>query len=191
MLIFPYSPILELQPPLYPVSAAAHRPKKPMPRTATDARFINSLFQSELFHPPQRLIELRHIEGFRIKLAADPFDYRVVFLVLRIGQRFEQIFVSGRAAAILRGAGAFAIDAVRIVHGGFRRQDFLDFDFVLPAVAEVVVVEKAAALLGNAVEPGVALVFCVAGEIRIRHAVILIADPEGMQMTVGPAHGGL
>jgi hypothetical protein len=78
-----------------------------------------------------------------IEAPADPFEHARVVFVLRIADGLEEISVSPRSAAVFRRAGASALDTTRITRVRFRWHSAFKDDFVPPAVAEVVFVEKA------------------------------------------------
>ena len=73
-----------------------------------------------------------------IELAADPLQPLGVLLVVRIGDRIEDVAVAPGAADILWRAASGCFGEARVGNAGHGISDALDADRVLPAVAEVV-----------------------------------------------------
>jgi hypothetical protein len=73
-----------------------------------------------------------------IEVAADPLQPLGVLVVVRIGDRIEEVAVSPGAADILGRAASGGCDEARVGDAGHGISDALDADRVLPAVAEVV-----------------------------------------------------
>ncbi len=85
----------------------------------------------------EQVIDQIDIEGLRIEILPQPVEHFLVFRVIGIGEDLNEVVVSGRAAAIFRGAGAFAVDDdEEIVLGGELSEQC---DLVFPAIAEVVI----------------------------------------------------
>ena len=59
----------------------------------------------------QVLVDLDQVEGIGVDDAAVPFFHFFVVGVLGIAEYFEQVVVAPDAAAVFRGAGAFAGEA--------------------------------------------------------------------------------
>jgi hypothetical protein len=69
------------------------------------------------------------IEDFGVEGAAQPAQHRLVFLMARVAQDFEQVRVAAHASAILRRTGACAIQAFRTRrHRRIGRQNLFDSD---------------------------------------------------------------
>src|SRR5262245_34615359 len=105
---------------------------------------------------------------------------------------FEKIRVADEAAAILRWAGALAVDQLQISLSFGCRQNLLDLDFVPPTIAEIVFVQESRAFSAyNAVEPRAKLVpeftrrFI---QIKCRIGVLRIVGLETMQVRMCPSH---
>ena len=77
---------------------------------------------------------------FGIKVLGKPLLPGRVFLVFRIFEDLQKIFISPRSAAILRrtGSGYFETDGG---HSPFCRQDLFHQQLVFPTVSEVVFIE--------------------------------------------------
>ena len=69
-----------------------------------------------------------------------PLEQFFALGMLRVSHGFDQVFVTGDAAAVLRRTGAGAGQAGDGPVGD-PREEFLDKDFILPTVAEVVLVD--------------------------------------------------
>src|SRR5262245_39500159 len=109
-----------------------------------------------------------------------------------VADSFEKIRVADEATAILRWAGALAVDQLRIALPFGRRQNLLDLDFVPPTIAEIVFVQESRAFSAySAVEPRAKLVpeftrrFI---QIKCRIGVLRIVGLEAMQVRMCPSH---
>jgi hypothetical protein len=124
------------------------------------------------------------VELLGVERPAEPVQQFGMLGMARSSDDVEQVLVAGRAAAVLRRAGAGAVEAGRRLGGPV----VLDADVVLPAVAEVVVVAEDGAV-GDGADgdrPWIAEVVQVI-DVPVADAVEL----EQPQMGVLPAHGGL
>jgi hypothetical protein len=86
------------------------------------------------------------MEFFWIEVSA-PLKIEVVFLVLGIGDRFEEVFVSHESADILGWTSylAFKAEGIPLALGGTKAS--LEQDLMLPVVAEIVVIQKLKSLM--------------------------------------------
>src|SRR5271157_5045325 len=80
------------------------------------------------------------VELLWVELPADPPQHIVMALVLRVSNRFEEVGIDPRTAAVLRWTRSRPFDAAGILDLGLWLQRFLQGDLVLPGVAEVVLV---------------------------------------------------
>src|SRR5436190_5005145 len=139
----------------------------------------------------QAPIDNVQVESLRIEGTSHPFQQFFVPLVLWIGHRLEQLFVTSDSAAILGRAGARASKTHRILRSGFGAQSFLDDNVMQPAVAHVIFVPHAALGTGDHIGQG-RFGFAPhfgAAEFReyIARGEVLPANHELMQMRIGPA----
>src|SRR5258705_12574358 len=115
--------------------------------------------------------------------------------MLFVGEDFDHFKVATNPAAILRGAGVRAGETNGMFALGIGRQNLLDEYLVLPAVAEIVLINKIAFHRRSHFSDGVA--FLADGlpakihHVRVGSAVESVADDELVQMTVGPTHYSL
>ena len=66
-----------------------------------------------------------------------------MLIVLRVGDGFDELRIAGVSSDILRRTGALAADHAGIRHSRLRLADLLEYDVVLPTVAEIVLVDEA------------------------------------------------
>ena len=128
-------------------------------------------------------------------MAADPAQIPFVFLMLWIRDRFEELCIAAGASNILRWAAVRSTAAVDQRRGDVSIWDLLlDDDDVMPVIAEVVDVVKAAGIEAKSFdEEDVFLIDVLefVREIWIWIGVAHAADDELMQMAVSPTEGGL
>ena len=95
------------------------------------------------FEFPQPEVDVRQIEGFGVKGAANPCFHFFVLRVFPVLENLEQVRVAPDAAAIFRRTGAGPVQA-KCGRGccGIGRQNLLDGDFVFPRIAEIVFVAE-------------------------------------------------
>src|SRR4051812_27117611 len=81
-----------------------------------------------------------------------------IALVLRVLDGFEKLAIAPWPAAVFGRAAAANVDQTRIEHSRLGIDEALDFDRVLPAIAEVVHVAQLfrADILKHFIEPGLA-----------------------------------
>ena len=85
-----------------------------------------------------------------------------------------------------------ARSAARVIDPVLGRQRLLDLDDVFPVVSEIVGVgELLEALSHDLAQLPFALVLAFHHPVRVRCAILLAADLEGMQMSAIPPHAGL
>src|SRR5690606_10208067 len=144
------------------------------------------------------------VEGLRVELAAlallaaGPDVGGLVVRVLRVGQGFEQAFVTAGAAAVVRRGRTLARGAARVFLARSGRQHFFERDQMQPAIAEVVFILQARVGpgqdIGHAVLPvgeRRVVVEIVQRHPETRMAVPLTYGPELMQVGVSPGEGAL
>ena len=78
----------------------------------------------------------------RIKRAAEPVERRPVFFVLGIFDSLQESVIAPDPATVFRRTGVPSIQANRILRFRVSGKDLLDYDFMRPAVAEIVFVNK-------------------------------------------------
>jgi hypothetical protein len=78
----------------------------------------------------------------RIKLVAEPLEHLLIIFVLRIFDSLQEFVVAPDAATVFRRTGVLSIQADRILHFRVSGKDLLDDDFMRPAVAKIVFVNK-------------------------------------------------
>ena len=150
------------------------------------------------FEFPQPEVDVRQIEGFGVKGAANPFFHAFMLRVFPVLEKLEQVCVTPDAAAIFRRTGVGPVQA-KCGRGrrGIGRQNLLDGDFVFPGIAEIVFVAELRVFVGGNLHQcgfhfipirllAEAHVFGVAGI-----GIAGIAGEEVVQVTVGPSHRDL
>src|SRR5215207_8242878 len=83
-------------------------------------------------------VDLGRVDRVRVEIVAVPLDHLGMALVLRIGERGEELLIAGWPADVLGRAAADGVEEPRIGHGRIAWSDALDLGRVLPPVAEVV-----------------------------------------------------
>src|SRR5690606_789399 len=144
------------------------------------------------------------VEGLRVELAAlallaaGPDVGGLVVRVLRVGQGFEQAFVTAGAAAVVRRGRTLARGAARVFLARSGRQHFFERDQMQPAIAEVVFILQARVGpgqdIGHAVLPvgeRRVVVEIVQRHPETRMAVPLTYGSELMQVGVSPGERAL
>jgi len=90
----------------------------------------------------ERCVRYGEIEGGGIEVLSSPLSILLMLRMGVVGQCFEEIGVAASAATILGWAGVRSVDANRELEQGMCRVNSLHEYFVLPRVAEVVVVAE-------------------------------------------------
>src|SRR5689334_5225933 len=115
--------------------------------------------------------------------------------VVCVLESFEQFGVAPGAAAVFGRTATADFEEARVEHTGFGVDEPLDFDPVLPAVAEVVEIDEPLRpdVFENVGEASLAGIEEVAGPVffGIGGAPADIAGTQLIEMAVGPSHGGL
>src|SRR5208283_921576 len=135
-------------------------------------------------------------ELLRVELAADPFLHVPVVRVLRVSYRFQEIGVAPDTAAVLGRASPGSFGAPGILDLGLWLNNSLKLDAVLPAISEVVLIDKPGVLAGldDLAQQDAILVFHLHAEVQvveIRFTVVFVIDDKLMHVAVLPAHDGL
>ena len=133
------------------------------------------------------------IDCVGIERRPDPLDHLGMALVLRVGDRREELGIAPRSADVLGRAAPCGVDQERVDEAGHGIRDALDLDRVFPAVAEVVEVFQRlrAGILEDVEETRLAGIERAFSPVRVGHAPAHVAGPDLLEMAVGPAHGGL
>ncbi len=107
--------------------------------------------------------------------------------------RFEKFSIAPGAADILGRAASCNVDQARIENTGFRVEEALDLDRVLPAVAKVIEISQrlCADIFENVVETGLARVERAIALIGIWHTPPDVPGADLIEVSIGPAHRGL
>jgi hypothetical protein len=132
-------------------------------------------------------IDEPHIELGGIERPADPAEV-VVVLVRRVGEDLQEIFVSPGASAVLRRAGVRSVEAHRELQADRDPPQRRHGHLVDLGATEVVLVGEALATPQRTDEGHRRLVELSFGVLVEPQAIPLVADLEGMQVTVLPAH---
>lgn len=82
------------------------------------------------------------VEGFGIELLSEPFADLGMALVLFVADRLQHFSIAPGDADVFRRAAPSRLDQPRVKGAGFGVDEALDFDRVLPAVAEVVEITR-------------------------------------------------
>src|SRR5262249_20997649 len=150
---------------------------------------------SDLRKPSQYPVDALDIKALRIETPSGPGEQLLVLGMIFVADSFEKIRIADEAAAILRWAGALAVDQLRIALSFGRRRNLLDLDFVPPTIAEIVFVQESRAFSAySAVEPRAKLVpeftrrFI---QIKCRIGVLRIVGLKAMQVRMCPSHSDL
>src|SRR5271157_365097 len=135
-------------------------------------------------------------ELLRVELAADPFLHVPVVRVLRVGYRFQEIGVAPDTAAVLGRASPGSFSAPGILDLGLWLNNSLKLDAVLPAISEVVLIDKPGVLAGldDLAQQDTILVFHLHAEVQVVEicfTVVFVVDDKLMHVAVLPAHDGL
>jgi len=131
------------------------------------------------------------IESFWIERLAKPRSELLVSLVLGITRRGDQFLVAPDATNILWRAIALPIGADRMLMVHHVVIDFLHPDFVLPVIAEIILVDELGPFPWRDIgKSKICLVLQIA-EIRMRIPDSLFAHRKLVQVAVGPAHRAL
>ena len=118
------------------------------------------------------------------------------FRVLRVSYRFQEIGVAPDTAAVLGRASPGSFSAPGILDLGLWLNNSLKLDAVLPAISEVVLIDKPGVLAGldDLAQQDAILVFHLHAEVQvveIRFTVVFVVDDKLMHVAVLPAHDGL
>src|ERR1700730_15115071 len=117
--------------------------------------------------------------------------------IFGVGNDVEEVGVAVDAADILGRPGAGTVDAAGGARLRVEGEDSLEFDDVLPVVAEVVDIEKTEVVPAVEVEEAHGALIEVAGvalEFRLANLGVAVgqtADPELVKVAVPPPEGGL
>src|SRR5208337_1486270 len=135
-------------------------------------------------------------ELLRVELAADPFLHVPVVPVPRNDYRFQEIGVAPDTAAVLGRTSPGSFGAPGILDLGLRLNNSLKLDAVLPAISEVVLIDKPGVLAGldDLAQQDAILIFHLHAEVQvveIRFTVVFVVDDKLMHVAVLPAHDGL
>jgi antitoxin VapB len=93
----------------------------------------------------ERCIDVDEVAALGVEVAR-AFDDLLAVIVIGVGDRGEELGVAPGTADVLGWPGAATSDAPWVCRRRLERHDVLDVDPVLPAVAEVVEVDEAAAV---------------------------------------------
>jgi hypothetical protein len=147
-----------------------------------------------LLHAAQFLVDRTEIKGLGIEVAADPFQVFLVFGMLGVARRLQEVFVAGYSAYVFGRTGAGARQAERVTHARLRGKNVFDEDLVLPEVAEIVLVRKPRRLTRDDIaEPLFVFIYRFAQThvALIRYPVLRAPDEEPVEVGVRPTHDGL
>src|SRR5262245_44727902 len=103
----------------------------------------------DLCKSSQYPVDAIDVKSLRIEISSGPFERPLMLGMIFVADLFEKIRVASDASAILRWAGALAVDDLRMGLSMDRRQNLLDLDFVTPTIPEVVFVQEPRALSAN------------------------------------------
>src|SRR5665647_240986 len=82
------------------------------------------------------------VKVFGVKIFSHPFQGVSIFLIFRVLQDFQQIFIASYPSAVLGDGCPFSRSADRILPSFFFREDFFKPNFYLPVVSEIVCVQS-------------------------------------------------
>ncbi len=143
------------------------------------------------------LVYLGQGKRFRIKRFPQPFHRALMFLVVGIGQDFEHVGITPRAAAVFGRTSPGAFEAARVFTFGFEGEKLFHDEFMFPSVAEVVGVMKRGAGFGQhpVQERDSRIVGRRVFQLHLHHLawhrIAFGAQPEFVQVRVFPAHDDL
>src|SRR5215211_1866401 len=83
-------------------------------------------------------VDLGGVDRMRVEAFAGPLGHLGMALVLRIGERLQELLIARRTADVLGRAAADSLKEPRIGGSRIARLDPLDLDRVLPPIAKVV-----------------------------------------------------
>jgi len=136
----------------------------------------------------QALVQRGQVERFGVEGAADPLQHGVVFLMLRVADRFQEVLVTLRAATILGWAGPLTGKTARDALAGLAGQDLLDDHLVLPAVSEVVEQCEPRALRRDDLLKRHGKLILRVIHLSLRIGIVRAVDRELVKVAVRPAH---
>ena len=143
----------------------------------------------------QIFVDQIEVKPIWVEMPACPAKMRLVVVMVGVADGFEKISIGPGAADILRRSSAGSLQAFGMTGQGIEGQPFRDPDHVGPVVAEIVEIAEGQFLpceirqpdFGVVEDPHAAKAIVKLVEVAIAQA----ADPELMQMAVGPAERGL
>ena len=128
------------------------------------------------------------VEPLGFERGAPPHHHFSVVRMGRIPQGFQIVHVSGRTADILRRAGPLPL----LAHGARHLRadhDSLEDKVMLPTVPEVVLVSEHIPFIAEKFAQAPApFVSHLRGLVGIGNSVLLLSEPEEVEMTVFPPH---
>src|SRR5688572_13004284 len=134
-----------------------------------------------------------HIKAFGIKICADPICDFLVFGVGWIGQDLKFLGISPGTTAIFGRTSAGSFEAHRN-EIRLQRQHLFQEEFVLPAVAKVVLVFEFGlwrqAEIADSIAPLIQSALAKF-DFRLRSGKTLLPESKFVQVTIVPSHGGL
>ena len=128
------------------------------------------------------------IEGRGVEVPSSPLSILLMLRSAGVGQGFEEIGVTAGAATIFRRAGVRSVEANREFERGVCRVSSLHKYFVLPGVAEVIVVAEPVVALRDVGEFELDFMKFFVGPFVEVCPVQGVTDAELVEVAVRPAH---
>ena len=154
------------------------------PVTREPARSLGNLLE--------RGIDFDQIEGASIeRYVSDPTDVVLVFFVVAIGQSFKEVFIAAGSADVLGRTSVLAFYAEGEPEGVNGQELAFDGDGVPPTVPEVVFIEELLVTSQCLKHGDLVLINLTFWVVVKAHSIALVANFEGVQVRIRPAHGGL
>jgi hypothetical protein len=173
---------------------------RPMPTLSSDEelRKVNARLElcqleaepANSAHFLQQGVGVSQIELDRVKGPVGPLEHSVAFGVSRVGDRLEELGVARGPTDVIRRASIVPVKTYAEPQAEIRPRQLLNDDIVFPVVTEVIFKDETTLFSKSLEDRHPLLVDLILGIVVEAHPDAFVANREGVQVRVVPAHSG-